>query len=96
MIFHISVMVYLFGFAMLLGILGVMRGLYRAGIFHSPDIPCDAYAKVALDDCRRQSNRRHNAIGDLRRCQSLRKSDVAPQSRASVVGQTRAHRNRAV
>ena len=62
MIFHIFVTVYLFGFAMLLGILGVMRGLYRAGIAHSPDISGDTSAKVA-PDCRKKSNRRHNEIG---------------------------------
>jgi hypothetical protein len=68
MIFHIFVTVFLFGFAILLGMLGVMRGFYRASIFQPPDIPGDVSAKVALDDCRKQSNRRHHEIGDLRRC----------------------------
>jgi hypothetical protein len=68
MIFQILVTVFLIGFAILLGILGVMRGFYRASIFQPPDIPRDASATVALDDCHKQSNRRHHEIGELRRC----------------------------
>ena len=66
MIFHIFVTVFLFGFAILLGILGVVRGLYRASIFQPPDIAGDASETIVLNDCREQSNRRHE-IGDLRR-----------------------------
>jgi hypothetical protein len=68
MIFHIFVTVFFFGFAILLGILGVMRGLYRASIFQPPDMPGDSTAKVSLDDCRKQAHRGHNEIGDLRHC----------------------------
>jgi hypothetical protein len=68
MIFHIFVTVFFFGFAILLGILGVMRGLYRASIFQPPDMPCEPTAKVSLDDCRKQANLGHDEIGDLRHC----------------------------
>jgi hypothetical protein len=68
MIFQLFVTVFLIGFAILLAILGVMRGFYRASIFQPPDIPGDAFATVALDDCHKQSNRRHHEISELRRC----------------------------
>jgi hypothetical protein len=68
MFFQIFVTVFFFGFAVLLGILGVMRGLYRASMFPPPDLPGDASEEVALDDCRKQSNRGRHEIGDLRHC----------------------------
>jgi hypothetical protein len=50
MIFHILVTVFFFGFALLLGILNVMRGLYAFSIFQPPVIPSDSAAMVSLDD----------------------------------------------
>jgi hypothetical protein len=50
MIFHIFVTLFFFGFAILLGMLGVMRGLYRASMFQPPDMPGDSAANVSLDD----------------------------------------------
>jgi len=64
MLFHIFVAVFFFGFALLLGILGVMRGFYRTRIFQPPDIPDDSIARVATDDYRKQSNPGHDEIGD--------------------------------
>ena len=55
MIFQIFVTVFLIGFAILLGILGVMRGFYRASIFQPPDIPRDASATVAFRAVRKLS-----------------------------------------
>ena len=50
MIFHIFATVFFFGFSILLGILGVMRGLYRSSIFQPPDMPDKSAANVLLDD----------------------------------------------
>jgi hypothetical protein len=49
MIFHLLVAVFLFGFALLLGILSVMRGLYAFGVCQRP-VPSDPAATVSLVD----------------------------------------------
>jgi hypothetical protein len=48
MIFRLFITVLFFGFAILPGILGVMRGLYRSSIFQPPDVPDDSAAKGLL------------------------------------------------
>jgi hypothetical protein len=50
MIFHILVTVFFFGFALLLGVLSVMRALYACSICQPPLIPDDSAAKVSIDD----------------------------------------------
>ena len=45
MIFHILVAVFFFGFALLLGILGVMRRLYAFSIFQPPLLSSDSGAQ---------------------------------------------------
>jgi hypothetical protein len=54
MIFHTLVTVFFIGFALLLGILSVMRGLYSFGICQPPLIPSDSTARVSLDKYREQ------------------------------------------
>jgi hypothetical protein len=49
MILRIFVTIFFFGFAILLGILGVVRGLYWSSVFQSPDIPGDSDAEASLD-----------------------------------------------
>jgi hypothetical protein len=49
MICHILVTVFFFGFALLLGILSVVRGLYALSIFQPPLIPSDPAAMVSLN-----------------------------------------------
>jgi hypothetical protein len=44
MIFHMFVAVFSFGVAILLGILGVIRGRYRSSFFQPPDVPADSAA----------------------------------------------------
>jgi len=55
MIFHILVTVFFFGFALLIGILNVMRGLYSFSICQPPLIPSDSAAKVSLDEDHEQT-----------------------------------------
>jgi hypothetical protein len=55
MTFHIFVTIIVFGFAILLGILDVMRGLYRSSMFEAPEMPGDSAAAVSLDDCNDQA-----------------------------------------
>jgi hypothetical protein len=50
MICHIFVTVFFFGFALLIGILSVMRGLYSFSICQPPLISSDSAAKVSLDE----------------------------------------------
>jgi len=50
MILRIFVTVFFFGFAILLGILGVVRGLYWSSMFHSPDIPSDSEKHIRASD----------------------------------------------
>jgi hypothetical protein len=50
MIFRIFVTVFFFGFALLIGILSVMRGLYSFSICQPPLIPSDSAAKVSVDE----------------------------------------------
>jgi hypothetical protein len=49
--------VFFFGFALLIGILSVMRGLYSFSICQPPLIPTDSYANVSLDEDREQPQR---------------------------------------
>jgi hypothetical protein len=67
MMFHIFVTVFFIGFAILLGILGVMRGLHRSSIFQPPDMPGESAADVLLDDGRDQACERGSEVGE-RRC----------------------------
>ena len=53
MIFRLFITVLFFGFAILVGILAVMRGLYGSSIFQPPDVPDDAAAKGSFEDRRR-------------------------------------------
>jgi hypothetical protein len=48
MLFYILVTVFFFGFALLLGTLSVMRGLYAFNICQPPLIPSDSAAKVSI------------------------------------------------
>jgi hypothetical protein len=57
MIFHILVTVFFFGFALLIGILSLMRGLYSFSVCQPPLIPSDTAARVSLDDDREQPQR---------------------------------------
>jgi hypothetical protein len=57
MIFHILVTVFFFGFALLIGILSVMRGLYSFNICQPPLMPSDSAARVSLDEDREQPRR---------------------------------------
>jgi hypothetical protein len=57
MIFHILVTVFFFGFALLIGILTVMRGLYSFSICQPPLMPSDSAARVSLDEDREQPRR---------------------------------------
>jgi hypothetical protein len=50
MIFHLLVTVFFVGFALLLGILSVMRALYSFSTYQSPLIDGDSGEKVSLDD----------------------------------------------
>ena len=50
MIFNILVTVFLFGLALLISILSVMRGLYALGTYQPPLIPSDSAAEVSLDE----------------------------------------------
>jgi len=52
MIFRILAGVFFFGVAILLAVLGVMRGLYRAAIFSPPEVPADSAATDLLDSRR--------------------------------------------
>jgi hypothetical protein len=49
MIFYILVTVFVLGFALLSGILSVMRELYAFSTFQGPLIPNDCGAKVSVD-----------------------------------------------
>jgi hypothetical protein len=50
MIFDLLVTAFLFGLVILLGVLGVLRGLYRSHIFEPPDMPGDSAGDLPLDD----------------------------------------------
>jgi hypothetical protein len=50
MIFHILVTIFLFGFALLTGILSVMRDIYSLSTHQPPLIPSDSAEKVSLDE----------------------------------------------
>jgi hypothetical protein len=50
MIVHILVTVFFFGFALLLGILNVMRGLYAFTAYQPPLLPRDPETKVSFDE----------------------------------------------
>ena len=50
MIFHIFITVFVLGFALLVGILSVMRGLYVCSVCQPPHIPSDAAPNPSLDE----------------------------------------------
>jgi hypothetical protein len=50
MIFHIFITVFALGFALLVGILSVMRGLYACSVCQPPHIPSDAAPISSLDE----------------------------------------------
>jgi hypothetical protein len=50
MIFHILVTIFFFGFALLIGILSIMRGIYSFSTCQPPPIASDSAAKVSLDE----------------------------------------------
>jgi hypothetical protein len=54
MMFYILVTVFFFGFALLLGTLTVMRGLYAFNICQPPLIPGDSAAEVSIGDGHKQ------------------------------------------
>jgi hypothetical protein len=55
MILRLFATVLFFGFAILLGILNVMRGLYASSTFQPPLIPSDSAAPVWVDDSHGQA-----------------------------------------
>jgi hypothetical protein len=73
MIFYILVTVFVLGFALLSGILSVMRELYAFSTFQGPLIPNDCRAKVSLDDGHEQPHQGGSEIVDWRRGKSLQK-----------------------
>jgi hypothetical protein len=60
-----------FGFAIQLGILNVMRGLYASSTFQPPLIPSDSAAPVWVDDSHEQAREGGSENVDLRHCKSL-------------------------
>jgi hypothetical protein len=70
MIFRIFATVFFFGFAILLGVLGVMRGLHRASIFPPPDLACEDALKLTVEDYREPSRQRRDSTdpGQVRQC----------------------------
>ncbi len=54
MIFRILVTVFVFGFALLLGILSIMRALYAPSAYQPPLIPDDPETDVSLDEGQEQ------------------------------------------
>jgi hypothetical protein len=60
-----------FGFAILLGVLNVMRGLYASSTFQPPLIPSDSAAPVCVVDSHEQARESGNEIVDLQHCKSL-------------------------
>lgn len=71
MILRLFATVLFFGFAILLGILNVMRGLYASSAFQPPLIHSDTAAPVWVDDSREQAREGGNEIVDLQHCKSL-------------------------
>jgi hypothetical protein len=61
---HLAVAVSFLGIAILLGVLGVVRGLFRSSIFQAPDIPCGA-AKVSSDKGHKRANRSQSIAGHI-------------------------------
>ena len=70
MILRLFATVFFFGFAILLGILNVMRGLYASSTFQPPLIPNDSAAPVWVDDSQR-AREGGNEIVDMQHCKSL-------------------------
>ena len=70
MIFRIFATVFFFGFAILLGVLGVMRGLYRASVFPPPDLPCEHALKLPVEDYREPSRQKRDSTNpsQVREC----------------------------
>lgn len=56
MIFHVLVTVFFFVYALLLGLLSVMRGLYAFSTFQAPCISSDSAAKISLENGHEQPN----------------------------------------
>jgi hypothetical protein len=50
MIFHIFITVFVLGFALLVGVLSVMRGLYACSVCQPPHIPSDAAPNPSFDE----------------------------------------------
>jgi len=71
MILRLFATVLFFSFAISLGILNVMRGLYASSAFQPPLIPSDSAASVWVDDSHEQAREGGNAIVDLQHCKSL-------------------------
>jgi hypothetical protein len=69
MIFRLFLTVVFFGFAILLGILGVMRGLYRSSIIQPPEVPDDFPGRGSFEDSRKPLRPDHDEIGEPRHCQ---------------------------
>ena len=49
MVFDLLVTAFLFDLVILLGVLGVLRGLYRPSIFQPPDMPGDSAEDLPSD-----------------------------------------------
>jgi hypothetical protein len=77
MIFRILVTVFFFGFALLLGILNVMRGLYALSIFQPPLIPSDPAAMISSDHGHERS--RVSAANPAKVNRVLREARVIPR-----------------
>jgi hypothetical protein len=91
MIFRIFVTVLFCGFAILLGILGVTRGLYRSSMFQPPDIPGDSAAKVSLelDDGHEHTRQDSSEVApehDQRNRALVKSIDLGGHNRASAQG----------
>ena len=57
MIFDLLVMAFFFGLVVLLGVLGVLRGLYRSNVFQPPDMPGDSAENLPFESIRSVSGR---------------------------------------
>ena len=57
MIFDLLITAFLFGLVVLLGVLGVLRGLYRSNIFQPPDMPGDSAENLPFESIKSVSGR---------------------------------------
>jgi hypothetical protein len=84
MIFHIFVTTFFFGFALLIGILSVMRGIYSFSTCQPSLIPNDCAAEVSLDEGHEQAQLPCSAGGRSRPPETLTKAPVARNTMAPI------------